>query len=422
MNFKKIASCAAVIAGLLGVSAGVTHAADTTNQGILSVKYNGKGGVALLDSNGRYQNQYVYNGSRWRYFAKATINGREMYRLGTDRQWIPADYSDISGASGSNQAQATGASQASGVVYVNYQGKGGVCLLDSNGHYQSQYVYNGSSWRYFAKATINGREMYRLGSDRQWLPADYTAGFQNPNPYYQVQYEQIKPSIYSPGYTIGYGYEGIKTWYVMRKLGTFNGYANYNWATVNAVKRFQASHGLPVTGRVDLNTWVKLGFNKDAWFAIDSYIAPLGAGKMSSRADHINAMINQAYKYMGKPYIVGASSSPEYGNDCSGLVLQALYAGGINPTSISSTQHAFPGNEWNSRRLWADSRLKTVPLSQIQRGDLVFYYQPGTRTIWHVALYVGNGHVIESWPPKVGVGALRDRNRSIIAGIKRPFI
>ena len=66
-------------------------------------------------------------------------------------------------------------------------------------------------------------------------------------------------------------------------------------------------------------------------------------------------MIHQAYQYMAKPWLAGCSSSPAYGVDCSGLVMQSLYAGGISPTSTSSIGHAHPGNEWNSRNLWADT-------------------------------------------------------------------
>ena len=57
-------------------------------------------------------------------------------------------------------------------------------------------------------------------------------------------------------------------------------------------------------------------------------------------------MIKQSYKYMGNPYLVGSSTSPNYGTDCSGLMMQALYAGGINPAPISSIHHAYSANEW----------------------------------------------------------------------------
>lgn len=68
---------------------------ETPVQGILTVRYYGRGGVNLLDTNGKYQMQYVKANSRWKVFAKAIINGRVMYRIGNQRQWIPAQYSRI---------------------------------------------------------------------------------------------------------------------------------------------------------------------------------------------------------------------------------------------------------------------------------------------------------------------------------------
>lgn len=163
-------------------------------------------------------------------------------------------------------------------------------------------------------------------------------------------------------------------------------------------------------------------FSNASWYDIDNYIAPLRAQAWQGRSAHIEAMIHQAYQYMAKPWLAGCSSSPAYGVDCSGLVMQSLYAGGISPTPTSSIGHAHPGNEWNSRNLWADKHLKRVPYSERQRGDLVFYCQPGTHTIWHVAIYLGHNRVIESWPPRVMVQPIVNSQRNVIAGIKRPFI
>lgn len=247
-----------------------------------------------------------------------------------------------------------------------------------------------------------------------------TSGYQNPKRYHQVNYHRIKPQG-KVGHTIGVGYEGIKVNKVMRRLGTYGGYNKYNYATKYAVERFQKSHGLKVTGRVNKKTWVKLGLKKSQWTSIDAYVAPLGARAWQGRKAHIEAAIHQAYKYKGNPFLVGSSSAPYYGTDCSGLVIQALYAGGINPLPVSSIYHGYPGNEWNSRRLFADNHFKHVSYSNRQRGDLIFYYQPGTHTVWHVALYLGGNSVIESWPPRIMVQPIKNGQRSIIAGVARPW-
>ena len=253
-----------------------------------------------------------------------------------------------------------------------------------------------------------------------WLTNQYLNLYQNPSWMYQINYSQIQPS--GPvGHNIGPGYEGIKTQLVKDRIGTGYQHNTYTTADAYRVMSVQRAHGLPATGWVDYNTWVALGLPADQWTSIDSYVAPLGAGAGASRQDHIEAMIRQAYQYMGKPWLAGCSSSPAYGVDCSGLVMQALYAGGINPTSCSSIYHGFPGNEWNSRNLFADPHFMNVSYNDRQRGDLVFYYQPGTHTIWHVAIYLGNNQVIESWPPRVMVQPIVNGQRNVIAGIRRVF-
>lgn len=100
--------------------------------------------------------------------------------------------------------------------------------------------------------------------------------YQNPKRYHQISYTQIRP-YGKVGYTLRRGFEGIKTWKVMHRLGTWNGRNYYNQATYYAVKRFQRRHHLRATGNVNLATWQKMGFSKSSWYGIDSYVAPLGA-------------------------------------------------------------------------------------------------------------------------------------------------
>ncbi|WP_238141091.1 DUF5776 domain-containing protein [Pediococcus damnosus] len=279
---------------------------------------------------------------------------------------------------------------------------------------------------YYTKA---GRPMLKISngeyitSNRSWVAN--SNGYQNPKRYFQVQNSKIRPAG-TIGYTLKRGYEGVKTWKIKRQLGiggrSWYEYATYDRTTVSAVKNFQRRHHLSATGNVNLATWEKLGFSKSSWTSIDSYTAPLYARTWQGRSAHVNAEIKQAYRYLGRAYIVGASSTPTYGTDCSGLVMQALYAGGLNMNSVvSSIHHAYPGNEWNSRNLWTTSKLRRVSYAGRKKGDLIFYYEPGTRSIYHVAIYLGNNRIIESWPNHIQVSGIRSNSHTSIAGVKRAF-
>lgn len=268
----------------------------------------------------------------------------------------------------------------------------------------------------YSNAATGGEGNY----SQNWISNRFLNIYQNPSWMYQINYSQIQPT--GPvGHNIGPGYEGIKTWLIKRQLGTANIHNQYTYYDASLVKNVQRQHGLPQTGWVDFNTWKALGLQPNLWTAIDSYVAPLAVRPGQGRSAHIEAMINQAYKYMNQPWLAGCSSMPGYGVDCSGLVMQSLYAAGINPTSCSSIYHGFPGNEWNSRQLFTDPHFMNVPVGSQQRGDLVFYYAPGTRTIIHVAICLDNRNVIESWPPRVMVQPIQNWQRSVIAGIRRVF-
>ncbi|MCM1636037.1 NlpC/P60 family protein, partial [Latilactobacillus sakei] len=268
----------------------------------------------------------------------------------------------------------------------------------------------------------NGEYYYnfKYGNRYYWMNTRAFSYYQNPSQYLQISDTQIKPAGPTP-YNISYDYEGVKVWLTQRKLG-LSADGHYGPATVNAVKRFQRNHGLKADGILNLSTWNKLGYSTGAWNQIDSYISPLKVHLTNSRSEHIEAMINTAYQYMNRPYIVGASSTPAYGVDCSGLTMQALYSAGINPLPSSSYIHAHPGHEWESRVLFANSKLKKVSYGQRQRGDLIFYRSPYDNKIWHVAIYLGNDQVIESWPPCVMVQPIKNSQRSWIAGVGRPFV
>ncbi|MER6672420.1 C40 family peptidase [Streptomyces sp. NPDC000983] len=89
--------------------------------------------------------------------------------------------------------------------------------------------------------------------------------------------------------------------------------------------------------------------------------------------------VEYALRQLGKPYEWGAEGPETY--DCSGLTSMAWNHAG---TPLPRT----------SQEQWA--RLPRVPLTELRPGDLVVYHDDAT----HVALYLGEGEVVEA--PRTG--------------------
>ena len=154
------------------------------------------------------------------------------------------------------------------------------------------------------------------------------------------------------------------------------------------------------------------------------YISPMYAGNLNTREERIEAMIRRAYDYKnaGTTYRICKSMAPGQYADCSGLVMQCLYAAGFDPAPATPAHHALPQNEYDSRTLFNRVNMRHVSYRDIKRGDLVFYCTKKSSTIIHVAIYLGGGRVIESWPPRVtdkyGVAS---NPHPYILGVARPF-
>ena len=97
------------------------------------------------------------------------------------------------------------------------------------------------------------------------------------------------------------------------------------------------------------------------------------------------AMLEEAEKYLGTPYVWGGSS-PETGFDCSGYVCWVL------------NQSGWDVGRTTANGLWQQSAK--VSEHEAKPGDLVFfqgtYDTPGAS---HVGLYVGNGMMISAGDP-----------------------
>jgi len=92
--------------------------------------------------------------------------------------------------------------------------------------------------------------------------------------------------------------------------------------------------------------------------------------------------ISFAMAQVGKAYVYGAAGDSAY--DCSGLTMRAWGAAGVSLPHSSAAQY---------------SSGRHVSESELQPGDLVFYYSP----ISHVGMYIGNGMIVNAENPSVGV-------------------
>ncbi|MEV5655377.1 NlpC/P60 family protein [Streptomyces sp. NPDC052291] len=92
--------------------------------------------------------------------------------------------------------------------------------------------------------------------------------------------------------------------------------------------------------------------------------------------------VGYAVRQIGKPYVWGAEGPGSF--DCSGLTSQAwASAGRVIPRT--------------SQEQWR--QLTRVPMNALRPGDLVVYFPKAT----HVALYIGNGLVVQAPRPGTSV-------------------
>jgi len=128
-------------------------------------------------------------------------------------------------------------------------------------------------------------------------------------------------------------------------------------------------------------------------------ISPPPGGPPPALNANAQAAIDAAYSVIGVPYQFGGSS-PESGFDCSGLTMWAWSHAGVSLPHSSAMQYAV---------------LPHVAQSDLQPGDLVFFYSP----IHHVGLYVGGSRMIDA--PFTGtVVQMRPVEWDVYVGAARP--
>lgn len=163
-----------------------------------------------------------------------------------------------------------------------------------------------------------------------------------------------------------------------------------NGASMSASVATTVSRGtaLTTTGRTT-GIWTQVNYHGHNLWASRTYLTTTNpapkptptprpsVSPSSARA----AIVNYAKAQVGKAYIWGGEGPN--GFDCSGLVLKAYQQAGIYLPHYSGSQIA---------------RGHRISLDEIQPGDLLA--KPGGG---HIAIYVGNGQIVEAANPRAGV-------------------
>jgi peptidoglycan DL-endopeptidase CwlO len=110
------------------------------------------------------------------------------------------------------------------------------------------------------------------------------------------------------------------------------------------------------------------------------------------------AAVKYAMAQVGDAYVYGAAGPSAF--DCSGLTMMAWAQAGIGLPHSSAAQYG------------TGTRVST---SDLQPGDLVFYYSP----ISHVGMYIGNGMIVHAANPGAGV-KVSPMNEMPLVGAVRP--
>jgi len=106
------------------------------------------------------------------------------------------------------------------------------------------------------------------------------------------------------------------------------------------------------------------------------------AGSAPAASGRAGAAVQYALAQVGDAYVYGAAGPSAF--DCSGLTMMAWAQAGVGLPHSS-------GGQMGSGT--------PVSQSQLQPGDLVFYYSP----VSHVGMYIGNGQIVHAANPSSGV-------------------
>lgn len=230
--------------------------------------------------------------------------------------------------------------------------------------------------------------------------------------------------------TLDQGSRGSAVVLVQRRVGAAADGA-FGPLTRAAVARAQGQLNLPATGSVDLQTFTAFGLVGTAACTVPGTPVPTApvapvppasgqqataaavAAQITSLLSHPDAAVSPtaatvlafARAQLGVPYVTGGTTRAGY--DCSGLVLASYGAAGLVLNRTAAQQYAEGVN---------------VPLTALAPGDTIYYATDLTNpaTIYHTAIYLGGGQMIEAAKPGTLVRQVPLRTADLFPAGARP--
>jgi cell wall-associated NlpC family hydrolase len=173
---------------------------------------------------------------------------------------------------------------------------------------------------------------------------------------------------------------GAGYWLVASDGGVFNfGRAPF-FGSTGSLPTEPAEKLVPARG--DSGYWV-VDQNGTAYSFGDTSGAPPATALFFGDLTQGDSAVLFAFQQLGKPYIWGGNGPVGY--DCSGLALASWENGaGIGFARVSDDQYLTAGSP--------------VSLVDLESGDLVFWGtdQTNGESVYHTAIYVGGGHIVEA--------------------------
>ena len=270
-------------------------------------------------------------------------------------------------------------------------------LFDSNGIMHRGWYWNGSAYYYLDKSNGNMRtgwvsdlgSWYWLDPDNGgamatgWIKVGQNWYYLNPNNGGRM----VTGSLMIDGYIRTFNSDGSCIYWGYQKP------SNYYQVSSKSVTIPHLGQGI-------------FGYRTESRISVSA-----------TRNECVNAMITRAYDYVGTtPYIWDYSCAPGVGIDCAGLVMQCLYATGMDLGRYTPWDHYYtPGHDHYANDMWNDPKFMHLDFSQRQRGDLICYNG-------HIAIYLGNDQIIEAASPRYGVRVHSVYVGYPIKGVLRPFV